>query len=60
MHVESHFGAMMGSALAQSGVKGKLCGGETSDTLKIQPNDDIGQIFRSCLMDVSCNISATT
>ena len=40
--------------------KGILSGGATSDTLKIQPNDDIGPIFRSCLMDVSCNISATT
>ena len=48
------------TSVLSSFFKGKLCGGETSDTLKIQPNDGIGPIFRSCLMDVSCNISATT
>ena len=41
-------------------IKGNLSGGETSDSRKIQLNDDIGPIFRSCLMDVSYNISTTT
>ena len=41
-------------------IKGILSGGATSEPMEIQQNDHIGPDFGSCIMDVPCNISATT
>ena len=46
--------------LVLSTIKGILPGGETSEPMEMQQNHNIGPNFWSCIMNVSCNISATT